>query len=125
MTQKKTPRQLAQSQIRSELTKQGKCFISYGTFVNNRDMAKVVRTALMEQKRAGNPAFAVSTFTRAIRFPYEDNYYLVEMIGGTSKVHLFNDGIVGSEILYEEKAIPEVCKKNFIKYMDDFIHDSF
>lgn len=121
MTQKKTPRQIAESDIREDLTKHGKCFVSYGTFVSNRDMAGIVRTALMEQKRAGNPAFAVSTFTRAIKFPYEDNYYLVEMIGGTSKVHLFNDGIVSPEILYEEKATPEVCKKNFIKYWKCYI----
>ena len=119
MTQKKTPRQIAESQIRSELTKQGKIFLAYGTFVSNRDMARIVRTALTEQKKASNPAFAVSSFARAIRFPYEENYYLVEMLDGVSKVHLFNDGIVSPEILYEEEATPEVCKKNFIRYMEN------
>lgn len=118
MTQK-TPRQIAESQIRSELTKQGKCFISYGTFVSNRDMARIVKAALIEQKRANNPAFAVSTFTRAIRFKYEENYYLVEMLDGISKVHLFNDGVVSPEILYEEKAAPAICKEHFIEYMDN------
>lgn len=118
MSQKKTPRQLAESQIRSELTKQGKCFVSYGTFVNNRDMAKVVRTALIEQKRAGSPAFAVSTFTKAIRFKYKGVYYLVEMLDGISKVHLFSGGVVSPETLYEEKAAPSVCKEHFVKYMD-------
>lgn len=117
--QKKTPRQLAESQIRSELTKQGKIFLAYGTFVNNRDMARIVKAALIEQKKANNPTFAISSFARAIRFPYEENYYLVEMLDGVSKVHLFNDGIVSPEILYEEEATPEVCKKHFIKYMEN------
>ena len=117
--QKKTPRQIAEQQIRKELTKQGLCFVSYGTYVPNKDVAKIVKAALIEQKKANNPAFAVSSFSRAIRFPYEENYYLVEMLDGVSKVHLFNDGIVSPEILYEEKAIPEVCKKHFIKYMEN------
>lgn len=117
--QKKTPRQIAESQIRSELTKQGKCFVSYGTFVSNRDMARIVKAALIEQKRASNPAFAISSFARAIRFKYEKDYYLVEMLDGVSKVHLFNDGIVSPEVLYEEEATPEVCKKNFIRYMEN------
>lgn len=119
MTQpKKTPRQLAESQIRSELTKQGKIFLAYGTFVSNRDMARIVKAALIEQKKASNPAFAISSFARAIRFKYEEDYYLVEMLDGTSKIHLFNDGVVSPEILYEEKAAPSVCKKHFIEYMD-------
>ena len=115
---KKTPRQLAESQIRSELTKQGKIFLAYGTFVNNRDMARIVKAALIEQKKTSNPAFAVSSFLKAIRFKYEENYYLVEMLDGISKVHLFNDGVVSQEVLYEEKAAPSVCKEHFMKYMD-------
>ena len=118
MTQKKTPRQIAESQIRKELTKQGLCFISYGTFVSNRDMAKIVNTALREQRNINKPAFAISSFARAIRFKYEEDYYLVEMLDGVSKVHLFNDGVVSPEILYEEKAAPSVCKEHFIEYMD-------
>ena len=118
MAQPKTPRQLAESQIRSELTKQGKIFLAYGTFVSNKDMARIVKAALTEQKKASIPAFAISSFARAIRFPYEENHYLVEMLDGVSKVHLFNDGIVSPEILYEEEAAPSACKEHFIEYMD-------
>ena len=118
MTQKKTPRQIAESQIREELTKQGLCFVSYGTFVSNRDMAKIVNAALREQRNINNPAFAVSSFAKAIRFKYEEDYYLVEMLDGISKVHLFNNGVVSPEILYEEKAAPSVCKEHFMEYMD-------
>lgn len=120
---KKTPRQIAESQIRNELTKQGKTFICYGTFVDNSEMRNVINAALREQRKASKPtpapAFAVSSFARAIRFKYKDNCYYAEMNNGTSNVHLFNGGILSPEVLFSAESNPEICRKAFIKYMEN------
>ena len=118
----KTARQIAESDIKAALAKCDKCFIAFGTFVDNREMANIITAALREQRNINKPTPAIitSSWTKAIRFKYCGDYYYVTRDKSISKVYSFENGILNTDVaLFQEEAAPEVCMQDFIKRMEE------